>query len=352
MSHKILLIGPKPPAIGGIASIVSLLEIHLTNIEVLDSSKPTSFFSKFSHPVMLAWRIILFCVENRHSKLLFFSSAYRSFWEKCGWALIGRIFRANVFVVMVDGNFPEFYSGISELKKWLARYFMTGVTVVAQSQSWKLFFQDIFPASKIQIVTGGVDTDFFKPAINRDSSGILRVLYVGWIIKEKGIYDILEACAHLKNSLNFRVELVGPVFCDRAKLEKIINSEKLEDFVTIYGPIHSREALREKYRSSDVFLFPSYYEGFPMALLEALACGVPAISTNVGGIPDILDYGRCGPIIEPGRPEEISAALQDLLTDEKVRVELGIRSRERAVKEFSISVSVGSYKQVLELSKE
>lgn len=353
MSHKVLIIGPKPPAIGGIATIVSLLHKHLSDIEVLDSTKPSGGFAKLVHPITLMLRILIYCLTHSHCKVLFFSSAYRSFWEKSCWALIGRLCKAEVFVVMVDGNFPEFYAGISNRKKLLARYVMKGVTVVAQSPSWKLFFQDIFPSSKIDTITGGIDTDFFQPEVNRQSPDILNVLYVGWIIKEKGIYDILAACAEFKGSvLNFKVDLVGPVYCDRGELEQLIKQYQLENIVNIVGAIHSREALRAKYSSSDVFLFPSHYEGFPMALLEALACGLPAIGTNVGGIPDILDHGNCGLIVAPRNPKDISNALQRLLTDEQLRIELKIKSRERAVNEFSISSSVGSYKTLLGLAKD
>tara|TARA_R110001583_G_scaffold169781_1_gene322979 strand:- start:15833 stop:16924 length:1092 start_codon:yes stop_codon:yes gene_type:complete len=353
VSHKVLIIGPKPPAIGGIASIVSLLHTHLSDIEILDSAKPSDRLAKVVHPIVLMLRILFYCLTHSRCKVLFFSSAYRSFWEKSCWALIGRLCRAEVFVVMVDGNFPEFYAGISNRKKWLARYFMTGVTVVAQSPSWKLFFQGVFPSSKLDTIIGGIDVDFFQPEVNRQSPHILNVLYVGWIIKEKGVHDILAACHELKEKvINFKVDLVGPIYCDRVELEQLIKQYQLENVVTIVGAIHSREALRAKYSSSDVFLFPSHYEGFPMALLEALACGLPSIGTNVGGIPDILDHGNCGLIIESRNPKDISNALQRLLTDEQLRIELKVKSRERAVNEFSISSSVGSYKTLLGLAKD
>lgn len=353
MSHKILIIGPKPPAIGGIASIVSLLNAHLSDIEVLDSAKPSGRFSRLAHPIVLMFRILVYCLTHSGCKVLFFSSAYRSFWEKSCWALIARLCKADVFVVMVDGNFPEFYAGISDRKKRIARYFMKGITVVAQSPSWKLFFQGIFPSTKIDSITGGIDTDFFQPETGRQSSDTVSVLYVGWIIKEKGIYDILAACSELKDSaLNFKIDLVGPVYCDKNELEQMIRQYQLESVVNVVGAIHSREALREKYNSSDVFLFPSHYEGFPMALLEALACGLPSIGSNVGGIPDILDHGECGLIVEPGNPKEIAVALRRLLADEQLRNVLKSKSRERAIKNFSISSSVDSYKTLLGLAKD
>lgn len=353
MSQKVLIIGPKPPAIGGIASIVSLLHAHLSDIELLDSAKPAGRLATLVHPFTLMFRIFIFCLTHSRCKVLFFSSAYRSFWEKSCWAMIGRLCRAQVFIVMVDGNFPEFYAGISNRKKALARYAMNGVTVVAQSPSWKLFFQGIFPSSKMASITGGIDTDFFRPEDGRKSTEIFNVLYVGWIIKEKGIYEILEACSELKERVsNFKVDLVGPIYCDKAELEQFINRYQLENIVNVVGPIHSREELRAKYNGADVFLFPSHYEGFPMSLLEALACGIPSIGSDVGGIPDILDHGNCGLIIQPRDSKAISNALQHLLTDEQLRIGLKVKSRQRAVNEFSISSSVDSYRALLGLAKD
>lgn len=354
VKDKVVVIGPQPPAIGGIASIVYLLNKHLSGVDFIDSSKPTKLCARLVHPLVLLMRILRYCSRNRRCKVLFFSSAYRSFWEKSCWTFfIGRLCGAKIYIVMVDGNFPEFFAGLSERKQALARYFMADSTVVAQSPSWKLFFQKTFPNSKIDVITGGIDTDFFAPEHKTVFTPKIKILYVGWIIKEKGVYDLLAACSLLKDKLfDLQVELVGPIYCDRNELDQLINSYQLQDMVAVVGPIHSREALRSKYCSSDVFLFPSHYEGFPMALLEALSCGLPAIGSNVGGIPDILDHGHCGLIVERRNPQQIASALERFLSDEQFRLELRTKSRERALKEFSISASADSYRNLLGLTKD
>lgn len=353
MNKKALIIGPQPPAIGGIASIVSLLNEHLSNVRFMDSSKPKGFLLKSLHPFILMMKILIYCVLNPRSKVLFFSSAYNSFWEKSCWALIVRIVYSRVFVVMVDGNFPEFYQSLSPNQKKLAKFFMTNVTVVAQSPSWQKFYEDIFPFSTFGVISGGVDIDFFKSNSYGNPTGKLKVLYVGWIIKEKGIYDILEACSILKCSLdNFIVELVGPIYLPVQKLEELIQSYGLEDLVVLSGPIHGRNELKDRYCSADIFLFPSHYEGFPMAVLEALSCGLPLIASNVGGIPDIVSNGKNGFLIEPHSPKDISDSLIRLLTDEELRLSMSKESRNTATSKFSISISADSYKCLLDLTED
>lgn len=349
MKKKILMIGPQPPAIGGIASIVFLLKKHLPGIDFIDSSKPTVRFFRLIQPFSLVVKMMFYCLMNFRCKVIYFSSANRSFWEKSFWAVICRICGAKAYIVMVDGNFPEFYSKLSVRKKSWARFFMRKAVVVAQSPSWKNFFKEIFPDSEIDVITGGVDTDFLSP-VEKQQSDKLQVLYVGWIIKEKGIHDILEACSIVKSQRSdFQVDLVGPVYCDEVELRSLIEERSLQDLVKIIGPIHSRDSLKQKYTNADVFVFPSHYEGFPMALLEALSCGLPCIGSRVGGIPDILDDGRCGFLVEPKAPEELAKALIAVLADHELRTKLSNTSRVRAVQEFSISASVESYRKLLGL---
>jgi glycosyltransferase involved in cell wall biosynthesis len=355
MNKRVMIIGPQPPAIGGIASIVYLLREGLEGIDFVDSSKPTGKLKSIFHPFSLILQLVQYCFMNRGCKVLFFSSANRSFWEKSFWALAGRIFGARVYMVMVDGNFPEFYSSLSRFGKFLARFATAKATVVGQSKSWGEFFNNIFPESDIKLITGGVDTTFFTPnttAITPPDAPI-NVLYVGWIIKEKGIHDILAASELLlKKCTNFKIDLVGPIYCDEEELMLLIKNHGLQEVVTVTGPIHSREALRNKYCSADIFLFPSHYEGFPMALLEAIACGLPCIGSDAGGIPDILDDGQCGKVIKARSPAEIADALSFFIENKDIRLDVAKLSRQRAESNYSNTISVDSYRKLLELETD
>jgi len=350
-----MIIGPQPPAIGGIASIVYLLREGLEGIDFVDSSKPTGRLKSIFHPFFMISQLFQYCLKNKGCKVLFFSSANRSFWEKSVWALVGRVFGARVYMVMVDGNFPEFYSSLSPLGKYLARFVTAKATVVGQSKSWGEFFNKIFPKSKIKLITGGVDTEFFAPKVTSKISPdeTINVLYVGWIIKEKGIHDILAASEILlKRHTNFKIDLVGPIYCDKDELMELIEKLGLKEVVTVTGPIHSREELRYMYCSADIFLFPSHYEGFPMALLEAISCGLPCVGSDAGGIPDILDEGQCGQIIKSHSPAAISDALSFFIENKDIRLNIAKLSRQRAILNYSNTISVDSYRKLLELEAD
>ena len=352
MKNKVMIIGPQPPTIGGIASIVYLLKNGLEGVDFVDSSKPTGRVKFFFHPFSMISQMLLYSVKNKGCKVLLFSSANRSFWEKSAWALVGRLFGSNVYMVMVDGNFPEFYSSLSPLGKWFARFATAKATVVGQSKSWGEFYNGIFPKSTVKLITGGVDTEFFAPnsTLTRIPRSNIKVLYVGWIVKEKGIHDILSASKILfKKHTNFNIQLVGPIYCNKENLILLIKEYGLEDVVTLAGPIYSRAALRDKYLSSDIFLFPSHCEGFPMALLEAISCGLPCIGSDAGGISDILDEGRCGQVIRSHSPGEISDALSFFIENKDICLDMAKSSRLRAELNYSNTISVGSYRKLLDL---
>lgn len=133
---------------------------------------------------------------------------------------------------------------------------------------------------------------------------------------------------------------------------RVIESYGLREFVTITGPIRSRVALRNKYCSADIFLFPSHCEGFPMALLEAISCGLPCIGTNAGGIADILDGGRCGQIVESHSPAAIADAINFLIKNDDARLDFGKLSRQRAKLYYSNQISLDSYRKLLELDAD
>ena len=352
MKNKVMIIGPLPPAIGGIATIVSMLKERMTGIKFVDSSKTSSLMGKVVQPVSLVLKIIVFCIRTRNSKVLFFSSANRSFIEKSVWAMIARFLGARVYVVMVDGNFPDFYSSLSSVGRSFANFAMKNITVVGQSKSWGNYYRSIFLKSNIQEISGGVDTNFFLPDLNDEqrSSDLIKILYVGWIIKEKGIYDILEACKFLVGKLtNVSVELVGPIYCDMNELNLKIDNFGLRGIVNVPGPIHSREELKRKYQSADIFIFPSHFEGFPVALLEALSSGLPCIGSDVGGIPDIIEHGQCGLIIKKENTDSLAKAMESLITSKQLRLKFSEAARKRALDHFSIESSVKSYQAILGL---
>jgi alpha-maltose-1-phosphate synthase len=155
----------------------------------------------------------------------------------------------------------------------------------------------------------GVDLERFRPA-EREARDALRVLFVGARFESKGGYDLLGALA---DRLGRDVEI------------DLVTGDDLQTpaGVRVHRLSTSDPRLVELYQQADVFCLPTYGDSNPWVLLEAMACGTPAISTDMAGIPELLDEGRAGVLIRPGDRNALSRSLTELLDDAPRRAELG-----------------------------
>ena len=160
-----------------------------------------------------------------------------------------------------------------------------------------------------------------------------RLLFVGHVIPTKGVYELVQACSGIEN---VELRLVGRVE-ERVKADlQGIASVKENGWMKLLGEVGHDDVLREML-SCDMFVFPSYTEGFPNVIIEAMACGTPIISSGVGAIPEILDNGKCGVIIPPQDADAVKSAIQALVGDEERKAVLSTSSKERVKAEYSVA---------------
>lgn len=157
----------------------------------------------------------------------------------------------------------------------------------------------------------------------------LRAVALGRLGENKGSYDLVRAIGMLPNEIraNLRVTLAGDGEVDQVR--EFVRANALEDTIDVVGwvgPVERDRLLAE----SAIFLLPSYSEGLPMAVLEAMASGVVPVSTAVGAIPEVVIDGVNGVLISPGEPEQLAAALQSLIVDAELRNRLAAAAYARA----------------------
>ncbi len=187
----------------------------------------------------------------------------------------------------------------------------------------------------------GVDLARFRPdpaarAALRTETGVADAvpvfLFVGRLVRDKGVFDLVEAFATL-NARHGQWELwmVGPDEEDlQATLQ--IEGERLGARIRWFGPT----PVPERYMAAaDVFVLPSYREGFGSVVIEAAACGIPAIAYRIDGVIDAIVDGSSGLLVEVGQPEAFAAAMKRLALDKELRLLLGKQARDRAVRDFS-----------------
>jgi glycosyltransferase involved in cell wall biosynthesis len=335
-----LVVGPLPPPVGGIATIVAKLAGSPgvgQSIQFLDTRKRQDhkWWTGLPRPVRLLVELNR-RLRRRPRCVLVFCSAHGSFWEKGVWLLLARRQGVPMAVMMVAGTFPEFYDGLPtplrKLVSWLLEQFQT---VLVQTEGWRRFYSEIGPRGNYLVLPNGVDCDEFVP-VERSAAEIPVVLFVGWLIPEKGVFELVEAAQILRDrQVSFTLKLVGPFHGNESVLRARITAAGLGDMVHAVGAVHSRAEMLEAYHSADIFTLPSWAEGLPVAVLEAMACGLPIVASNVGGTPDLLEDGVSGFLIPPRDPPALANAVERLLRDREARLSIGRAARARVESAFS-----------------
>jgi len=155
----------------------------------------------------------------------------------------------------------------------------------------------------------------------------LRVLFVGQCEPYKGIDVLLRAIARFdQDPFLFVLDIVGDTQINPAYyrlLLDIIEREGLRTRVTFHGHADDKTKLRAFYKHADVFVLPSRYEGFGIVLLEALSFGLPIVATRAGAIPELIQDGVCGLLVEPDNPQALAAAIGRLLRSAELRAQFG-----------------------------
>ena len=176
----------------------------------------------------------------------------------------------------------------------------------------------------------GVDTDMFHPAEFKTEGGAeIRLLFVGSLIVRKGLHDLLEALVDPTLG-NVRLTIVGEGLYSPQLMEMCerLGLKDRTDWKGILPPLEVSALMR----SSDILCLPSYMEGRPNAVNEAMASGLPVIATRVGGIPDMVEEGRTALLFDAGDVQQLRQCLIRLVSDPELRKRMGASGREFLVK--------------------
>jgi len=194
--------------------------------------------------------------------------------------------------------------------------------------------------AKMSIVRMGVDASRFAPDPGAREAGAeeqdaapLRILFVGRLVPEKGPNILVDAVEHLHGA-GVPVELVvagaGVLAEDLARQ---VEASPARDSIRLLGPV-GQDDLRQWYAWADVFCLPSYAEGVPVVLMEAMSMELPVVSTRIAGIPELIRDGETGLLVPPGQREALVHALKDLAEHPDLRRSLGVAGRRRVEEEF------------------
>jgi glycosyltransferase involved in cell wall biosynthesis len=313
--------GPSLNAKGGIAASVRALTTSLRrqNEDVRVAYVATSGALPTSLPVSLWVAVVAYAgfwraLREGRAIAHINTSWGRDFWRNAPLLALARLLRRQTILhVHVPWAFQAFMTGgprpLSSLKRRLARL---ADVIVVPCESGVATLSELAGSRPLRIVPNGVaPADFRSPPL----VGRARlVTFLGWLVPAKGVYDLLQAVATLqRQGVDVELAAFGPY--GATQVSKAARDLGILEH-SVIGEWVEGEAKRDLLARSRVLVLPSYSEGFPVVLLEALQSGTPIVATDVGGIPEIVRHGWNGLLVEPGAPDALADSLEKLLTDD------------------------------------
>ena len=220
------------------------------------------------------------------------------------------------------------------------------ITAVSQSCAKELKEYHII-SKEIIVVNNGVDTNFFIPVKNRKKENY--ILYSGRLETRKGLVDFIESAKYVcREHADIKFILTGKGTI-KNYLERRINDLGLKKNFYFAGFVDWSRLL-EYYQNATIYVLPSYYEGLPTTLLEAMSCGIPSIATDVEGSSELIKDGETGLLVPPRNPEKLAEAILRLLADEELRKRIGANARGHIVSNYDWEIITDRVEEAYKLA--
>lgn len=331
---KIIMVGSSLEQNGGIASVEKLLvkhaptEIEIQHITSFDDGSITYKFRLFTKALAkLVWRLL-----SQQIDIVYLHISERgSLLRKSILALIAFLFHKPV---VMHAHGAEFHLNYSQLPQWVQQLvrqiFQKCYGLIVLSNSWKDFYVHNLGLNPQKVFVLPNPTELPVQIPQRQNVNQVTLLFCGRVGQRKGTFDLIEAFANLPAEQKNCAKLIIAGDGDIEQGRKLVENLNLTENITFAGWVNSQQ--RDKLLAkADVFILPSYNEGLPMAILEAMSWGLPVITTPVGGIPELVVPNENGLLVKPGDIQQLSAAILSLITNEELRLIMGTTARERVM---------------------
>jgi glycosyltransferase involved in cell wall biosynthesis len=225
-------------------------------------------------------------------------------------------------------QFDQFHRALPTiLRRRLDQTLQRANLLIALSTRWRDFFIEECEVLRQNVVVLPNPVRWNPELPDRTGRAAVQFLFLGRLSQRKGSCDLVNAFAALPPALRARARLVMAGDGDVEGVRRL--AAPLGDAVRVHSWVDTAERNRLLV-GSDVFVLPSRAEGLPMAMLEAMSAGLPVIVTPVGGIPDAVTAGAEGLFVQPGRVDQLTAAMARMLADEPGRLAAGRLAHARA----------------------
>jgi glycosyltransferase involved in cell wall biosynthesis len=260
-----------------------------------------------------------------------------SFWRKQIPFHLARLFRRKTIVHLHGSEFKQFYADGGWLCQSLIRtMFGRASAAMMLSEQWRDWLNSICKRKpNIEIVYNTAKRRENPDRANRE---VVTITLMGRLGKRKGTYDLIDAFEQIASRYP-QARLVLPGDGEVKEVQALIKDRGLQDVVEVPGWV-AGAAQDELWNRTDIYTLPSYNEGLPGSVLEAMSAGLPCVSTPVGGIPEAVIDGETGYLVEAGDVSALAQALEKLVADEDLRLRMGAAGHALLASKFDIDAIV------------
>lgn len=334
---KVLVIGPSDTGSrGGMATVIA---------GIRDSKNLNQEFDIEVHPSYVDGNIVVRAAYSVYKYLKFLMSYRKYDLFHIHTASFGSTFRKMYYlkkikkagkkaIIHIHGaKYLEFYENLNEKKKrQVADFLKMADMVLALSEDWKEKLEEVIGIDNCEVLNNGIDTEIFQSSLTDVEKTKDNFLLLGRLGERKGAYDLVRAVEiAVKENPSIKVYMAGDGEIE--KIKSMIREKNLQRHIEVAGWVDSNGKL-ELLKKVSTLVLPSYNEGLPMAILEAMAAGKAIISTTVGAIPEVVTE-KNGIIIEPGDVNALANALVKCSSDIKTLSLMSENNLEKVNADFS-----------------
>lgn len=369
--RKLLIIGPLPPPFAGPELGTEVLvrsqvlnatyRVHHINTTVRSSNRDKGSVDAVMMAAYLRYlsRLLRETLFFRPELVLYCpTSATLIGWVRDGTTvLLARVLGAKLVLQFRGGHFRHFFDALGPASRRIIAWLLQRCDLVlVQADVLKSQFAGIVPDERLARLYNAVPSaffEYFEKVGRRRARDEVVVLFVGHLTQAKGYCEVLKAIPRLVPRYTVRFQFMGVrgavernVFFNQATGERIlpadpeqcfheyIQRQGLANCVEFLGDGISGVQKQRVFENADIFVLPSYSEGFSRSILEAMAAGLPGVITRVGAAPEILQDAVSAYLITPGDTDQLCERLERLIRDQDLRVAMGSAAREHCRRQF------------------
>jgi glycosyltransferase involved in cell wall biosynthesis len=325
---RVLMLGPHLQVRGGVSAVENTLiaalppDIEVTQVATMVEGSRWRKLLVFVAAIVRTIAQLRRCPDVVHIHFASRASSVR----KMLLARLALAYDAKLIMHAHGGAYREYLAGASPARRATAVQTLRRVhCLLVLGESWRDFFASLgVPRERIVVLPNPVVLPPMLP--QRLGRPHVRLVYLGLFARSKGVFDLIDALTRLRVDCQARTRVVLAGNGETAQVRDLIQRRGLASFVEVRDWL-SPEQRDRLLASADAFVLPSYAEGLPMSLLEAMAWGLPVITTAVGSIPEHVQDDVHGILVRPGDVSELAGAIERIVMDDALRIAMGARAR-------------------------